>query len=91
MSAPTSPRDIVPKTPANTPTNKTVLDFSLIMVGVSPDFMAENKNDDNYWKKKKRIVEILAANISNKDLLKFLNTLKEQLNYPLFLAHELAC
>lgn len=91
MSAPTSPRDIVPKTPANTPTNKTVLDFSLIMVGVSPDFMAENKNDDNYWKKKKRIVEILAANISNKDLLKFLNTLKEQLSYPLFLAHELAC
>ena len=53
MSAPTSPRDIVPKTPANTPTNKTVLDFSLIMVGVSPDFMAENKNDDNYCKKKK--------------------------------------
>ena len=41
--------------------------------------------------KKKRIVEILAANISNKDLLKFLNTLKEQLSYPLFLAHELAC
>lgn len=91
MSAPTSPRDIVPKTPANTPTNKTVLDFSLIMVGVSPDFMAENKNDDNYCKKKKRIIEILAANISNKDLLKFLNTLKEQLSYPLFLAHELAC
>ena len=91
MSAPTSPRDIVPKTPANTPTNKTVLDFSLIMVGVSPDLMAENKNDDNYCKKKKRIVEILAANISNKDLLKFLNTLKEQLSYPLFLAHELAC
>ena len=92
MSAPTSPRDIVPKTPANTPTNKTVLDLSLIMVGVSPDFMAENKNDDNYCKKKKkRIVEILAANISNKDLLKFLNTLKEQLSYPLFLAHELAC
>lgn len=91
MSAPTSPRDIVPKTPANTPTNKTVLDFSLIMVGVSPDFMAEKKNDDNYCKKKKRIIEILAANISNKDLLKFLNTLKEQLSYPLFLAHELAC
>lgn len=91
MSAPTSPRDIVPKTPANTPTNKTVLDLSLIMVGVSPDFMAENKNDGNYCKKKKRIVEILAANISNKDLLKFLNTLKEQLSYPLFLAHELAC
>lgn len=91
MSAPTSPRDIVPKTPANTPTNKTVLDLSLIMVGVSPDLMAENKNDDNYCKKKKRIVEILAANISNKDLLKFLNTLKEQLSYPLFLAHELAC
>ena len=91
MSAPTSPRDIAPKTPANTPTNKTVLDFSLIMVGVSPDFMAENKNDDNYCKKKKRIIEILAANISNKDLLKFLNTLKEQLSYPLFLAHELAC
>lgn len=91
MSAPTSPRDIVPKTPANTPTNKTVLDFSLIMVGVSPDLMAENKNDDNYCKKKKRIIEILAANISNKDLLKFLNTLKEQLSYPLFLAHELAC
>lgn len=42
-------------------------------------------------KKKKRIVEILAANISNKDLLKLLNTMKEQLNYPLFLAHELAC
>lgn len=91
MSAPTSPRDIAPKTPANTPTNKTVLDFSLIMVGVSPDFMAENKNDDNYCKKKKRIIEILVANISNKDLLKFLNTLKEQLSYPLFLAHELAC
>ena len=91
MSAPTSPRDIAPKTPANTPTNKTVLDFSLIMVGVSPDFMAENKNDDNYCKKRKRIIEILAANISNKDLLKFLNTLKEQLSYPLFLAHELAC
>lgn len=54
MSAPTSPRDIVPKTPANTPINKTVLDLSLIMVGVSPDFMAENKNDDNYCKKKKR-------------------------------------
>ena len=52
MSAPTSPRDIVPKTPANTPTNKTVLDLSLIMVGVSPDLMAENKNDDNYCKKK---------------------------------------
>ena len=91
MSAPTSPRDIVPKTPANTPTKKTVLDLSLIMVGVSPGFMAENKNDDNYCKKKKRIIEILAANISNKDLLKFLNTLKEQLSYPLFLAHELAC
>ena len=93
MSAPTSPRDIAPKTPANTPTNKTVLDFSLIMVGVSPDFMAENKLIE-WWQllqKKKRIIEILAANISNKDLLKFLNTLKEQLSYPLFLAHELAC
>lgn len=55
MSVLISFRDIVFKIFVNILINKIVLDLFLIMVGVLLDFMVENKNDDNYCKKKREL------------------------------------